>query len=77
MICYISTVQIREEICYSLESRKLFTEEQKGSFKRSRGTIELIFVDQHILKGEKKKAKICSHDINEKVYDRIPKIGII
>ena len=44
----ILTAQIREEIYYSLRSRGLFPEEQKGCRKGSRGTAELLSIDQHI-----------------------------
>ena len=49
MMWKISIAQIREEIYYSLISRGLFPEEQKGCCKGSRGTAELLYIDQHIL----------------------------
>ena len=45
----ILTAQIREEIYYSLKSRWLFPEEQKGCHKGSRGTADLHYIDHHIL----------------------------
>ena len=45
----ILTAQIREEIYFSLTSHRLFPEEQKGCRKGSRGTAELLYIDQHIL----------------------------
>ena len=42
---------------HSLTSRGLFLEEQKGCFKRSRGTGELLYIDQHILSESKTKRK--------------------
>ena len=49
----ILTAQILEEIYYSLQSRGLFPEEQKGCRKGSRGTAELLYIDQHILNESK------------------------
>ena len=49
MMWKILTAQIREEIYSSLTSRGLFPEEQKGCCKVSRGTGELLYIDQHIL----------------------------
>ena len=45
----ILTAQIKEEI-YSLISRRLFSEEENGCRKGTRGTGELLYIDQHILK---------------------------
>ena len=49
MMWRILTVQIREEICDSLTNRRLFPEGQKGCCKGSRGTGDLLYIDQHIL----------------------------
>ena len=49
----ILTAQKREEIYYSLTSRGLFPAEQKGCRKESRGTEELLCIDQHILNESK------------------------
>ena len=53
----ILTAQIWEEIYYSLTSRGLFPGEQKGCCKGSRGTEELLYIDQHILNENKIKWK--------------------
>ena len=53
----ILTAQIREEIHYSLTSRGLFPDEQKGCCKGSRGTAELLYTDQHILNESKTRRK--------------------
>ena len=53
----ILTAQIREEIYYSLTSRRLFPEEQKGCCKWSRGTAELLYIDQYILNDSKTRRK--------------------
>ena len=42
---------------YSLVYRRLFPEEQKGWYKGTRGTSELLYVDQHI------KVEKCNHDM--------------
>ena len=57
MMWKISTAQIREEIYYSLTSRGLFPEEQKGCRKGFRGTAELLYRDQHILNESKIRRK--------------------
>ena len=49
MMWKISAAQIREEIYYSLTSRRLFPDEQKGCRKGSRSTSKLLYIDQHIL----------------------------
>ena len=72
MMWKILTAQIWEKIYYSLTSRGLFPDEQKGS----RGTAELLYIDQHILNESKtrrknlamawidyKKHMICSHKV--------------
>ena len=53
----ILTAQIREEINYSLTSCELFPEEQKGCHNESRGTGELLYIDQHILNKSKTRWK--------------------
>ena len=57
MMWKILTAQIREEIYYSLTSRVLFPEEQKGCHKGSRSTAELLYIDQHILNESKTRRK--------------------
>ena len=46
MMGKILTVQIMEEIYHSLTSHALFPEEQKEYCKGSRGTAELLYIDQ-------------------------------
>ena len=53
----VLTAQIREEIYYSLTNRGLFPEEQKGCRKGSRGTPELLYIDQRILSESKSSRK--------------------
>ena len=57
MMWKILTVQIREEIYYLLTSCGLFLEEQKGCRKGSRGTAELLHIDQRILNESKTRRK--------------------
>ena len=57
MIWKILTAQIREEIYYSLTNHGLFLKEQKGCRKGSRGTAELLYIDQHILNESKTRQK--------------------
>ena len=45
MMWKILTAQIKEEIYYSLTSRGLFPDEQKGCRKGSRSTAELLYID--------------------------------
>ena len=45
----ILTAQIREKIYFSLTSRGLFPDQQKGCRKGSRGIAELLYIDQHIV----------------------------
>ena len=64
MMWKILTAQIREEIYYSLTSRRLFTDEQKGCLKGSRGTAELFYIDQHILNESKNRRKKSSYGVD-------------
>ena len=58
MMWKILTSQIREEICYSLVSRGLFPEKQKGCHKRTRRTGDLQYIEQHIFKESKMRQKM-------------------
>ena len=53
----ILTAQIREKIYYSLTSHGLFLNEQKGCRKGSRGTAELLYINQHIQNESKTRQK--------------------
>ena len=57
MMWKIFTAQMWEEIYYSLTSRRLFPEEQKGCRKGSRSTAELLYIDQQILNESKTRRK--------------------
>ena len=73
MMWKILITQIREEIYYSLTSRGLFPDEQKGC-KGTRGTPELLYIDQHILNESKTRRKnLAMAWINyKKAYDMVP-----
>ena len=75
----ILTAQIREEIYYSLASRRLFPDEQKGCHKGSRSTAELLYTDQHILSESKNRQKnLAMAWIDyKKAYDMVPQSWII
>ena len=73
------TAQIMEEIYYSLTSRGLFLEEQKGCRKGFRGIAELLYIDQHILNENKTRRKNLDMDWIDykKAYDMVPQSWII
>ena len=75
----ILTAQIRKEIYFSLISRGLFPDEQKGCCKGSRGTAALIYIDQHILNESKKRRKnLAMAWIDyKKACDMVPQSWII
>ena len=79
MMWKILTAQIREKIYYSLTSHGLFPDEQKGYRKRSRGTAELLYIDQHIQSESKTRRKnLAMAWIDyKKAYDMVPQIWII
>ena len=58
IIWKILTVHIKGKIDYSLVSLRLFLEEQKGYCKGTRGTGDLQYTDQHILKESKTRQKL-------------------
>ena len=75
----IFTAQIREKIYYSLTSRRLFPGEQKGCRKGSRGTAELLYIDQHVLNESKTRRKnLAMAGIDNKTaYDMGPQSWVI
>ena len=79
MMWKILTAQIKEKIYYSLRSRGLFPDEQKGCCKGSRGTAELLFIDQHILNESKTRRKNLAIALidNKKAYDMVPQSWIL
>ena len=78
MMREILTAQIRE-IYYSLISRGLFPEEQKGCCKATRGIKELLYMDQHILNENKSRRKnlIMAWIDYKKAYDMVTQSGIL
>ena len=75
----ILTAQIREKIYYSLTSRGLFPDEQKGCRKGSRDTAELLYIDQRILNESKTRRKnLAMAWIDyKKAYDMVPQSWIL
>ncbi len=57
MMWKILTVHMTVEIYYSLTSHELFLQEQEVCCKGSRGTTELLYIDQHILNESKTRLK--------------------
>ena len=79
MMWKIRTAQIKEKIYYSLISRGWFPDEQKGCRKGSRGTAELLYIDQHTLDESKKRRKnlaMAWFDY-KKAYDMVPQSWIM
>ena len=75
----ILTAQIKEDIYYSLRSRGLFPKKRKGCRKGSRGTAELLYIDQHILnEGKTRQENLAMTWIDYKeAYDMVPQRWII
>ena len=74
MIWKILTAQISEEIYNSLISSDYSPYEQKGCCKETRGTGELLYIDQHILKDIKtRRSNLAMAWIDsKKAYDMVP-----
>ena len=53
MMRKILLAQIKEEIYYSPERHGMFPVEEKAFQKRTRGTGDLLIIDQHNLKAKK------------------------
>ena len=70
---------IGEEIYYSLTSRRLFPDEQKGCYKVSRGTEVLLYIDQNNLNESRNRKKnlLMSWIDYKKAYDMVPQSWII
>ena len=79
MMWKILTAQIGEKICYSLTSCRLFPDEQKVCRKGSRGTTELLYIDQHILNENKTRRKNLAIALIDykKAYDMVPQSWIL
>ena len=58
-MCKMLTVQIREEIYSLLISCGLFPEEQKWYSEGTRGSVELRYIDQHVLNKSKARRKMA------------------
>ena len=79
MLWKMLTAQIKEKIYYSLTSRGLFPDEQKGCRKGTRSTAELLYIDQHILTESRTRRKnvAMAWIDNKKAYDMVPQSWII
>ena len=79
MMWKILTTQVKEEIYFSLTSCGLFPEEQKGCRKGSRGTGELLYIDQHIINESKTRRKNLAMTWIDykKAYDMVPQSWIL
>ena len=79
MMWKILTAQIKEKIYYSLISRRIFLEEQKGSNKGTRGTEDLLCIVQYILNKSKTRRKnLAMAWIDyKKVYHMVPQSWIL
>ena len=64
MMWKILTAQISEKVYYSLTSRGLFPDNQKGCHKGSRSIAELLYIDQHILNESKTRRKNSSYSLD-------------
>ena len=60
----ILTAQFSEQICNSLISYRISPDERKGCRKRTKGTEELLSIDQHILNESKTRRKISSYGLD-------------
>ena len=79
MMLKILTAQIREKIYYSLTSHRLFPDEQRRCHKGSRGTAELLYMDQYILNESKTRRKYLAMVWIDykKAYDMVPQSWIL
>ena len=78
MMWKIQTTHKREQIYNSLTSRGLFPDEQKGCRKGSRGTAELLYIDQHILNESKTRKNLAMAWTDyKKAYDMVPQSWIL
>ena len=79
MVWKILIAQIRENIYSLLTSRRLFPDEQKGCREGSRGTAELLYIDQHILNesNTRRKNLAVAWIDYKKAYDMLPQSWIL
>ena len=79
MMWKISAAQIRKEIYNSRTSCGLFPEEEKGYQNGSRGSRELLYIDQHILNKRKTKWKnlVMTWIVYKTSYDIVSQCWII
>ena len=78
MMWKILTAQIRGKIYYSLTSRGLFPDEQKGCRKGSRDTAELLYIDQLLNESKARRKNLAMAWIDyKKAYDMVPQSWIL
>ena len=79
MMWNILKAQIRKEINYSLISHGIFSDELKGFRKRTRGTKELLYIDQNVLNENKMRRKnLAMAWIDYKMaYDMVPQKWVL
>ena len=77
MMWKILTAQKREKMYYSLISRGLFPNGQKGYRKGSGGTEELLYIDKHIESKNRRKNLAMAWIDYKKAYDMVSQSWII
>ena len=79
MMWKILMAQIREQIYDLLISHKIFPNRQKGYHKRTRGTEELLYIDQHILNKSKTRWKnsVMALIEDKKAYNMVPQCWVL
>ena len=70
---------ITDQIYAHLDQEKLLAEEQKGCWKVSRGTSDLLYIDRAVIKEVKPRNKNLAMALIDykKVYDMVPYLWII
>ena len=66
---------IAEEVYRFLDTNLLLPQEQKGCRRKSRGTIDQLFIDQMVMKEVKMRKPNLS--VSKKAYDMVPNWWII
>ena len=65
---------VADQIYGHLDQQKLLPEKQKGCWKRSRGTNDLLYIDRAVIREIKSRKKnlAMSWINNKKAYDMVP-----
>ena len=79
MMWKILMAQIKEKIYYSLISRGIFPDKKKGCCKRTRGSEELLYIDQPTLNESKTRRRnlVMAWIDKKKAYDMVPQNWIL